>query len=229
MEYINPYTGGPTLPTMACHRRCDGTGTTLPLITYHLMRRGFGEMSIGAVYAANTIGGIAGVFFAVHLGFPFLGLKNLLTLGSGLDIALGVLLLWSGAAAFGRRRVPAALTAGGALALSLVLGLIHLDARKMASGVYRLGQLESEEVFFQRDGKTATVSVTGNVLCGHRTAASSRHSRGVSVAGSRCSPLTMASSWVQDRGTASTRAYPPPPVAIHRPSQSSSARSRRAR
>src|SRR5438105_4711839 len=35
-------------------------GTTLPLITFHLMKRGHGEVSIGAVYAANTVGAIAG-------------------------------------------------------------------------------------------------------------------------------------------------------------------------
>src|SRR5205823_2506523 len=45
-------------------------GTTLPLITFHLMKRGHGEASIGAVYAANTVGAIAGVFCAVHVGLP---------------------------------------------------------------------------------------------------------------------------------------------------------------
>jgi len=73
-----------------------------------------------------------------------------------------VALLWSGAAAFMARRVPAALTAAGAVAIALIFALAHLDARKMASGVYRMGLLTTEEVFFQRDGKTATVSVTGN-------------------------------------------------------------------
>src|SRR6266850_256011 len=47
-------------------------GTTLPLVTFHLMRRGHGESSIGAVYAANTVGAIAAVFFAVHFGLPAL-------------------------------------------------------------------------------------------------------------------------------------------------------------
>jgi spermidine synthase len=138
-------------------------GTTLPLITFHLMRRGYGEMSIGAVYAANTVGAIAGVFFAVHVGLPALGLKNLLTLGGGLDIALGAALLWSGAAAFTARRIPMALTAAGAVGIVLSGAVVRLDARKMASGVYRLGQLfpTAEQVFFQRDGKTASVSVTG--------------------------------------------------------------------
>src|SRR5512143_2026390 len=69
-------------------------GMTLPLITFILIREGHGERSIGAVYAANTIGAIIGVFFAVHIGMPLLGLKNLITCGAGLDIALGVWLFW---------------------------------------------------------------------------------------------------------------------------------------
>src|SRR5690242_18764975 len=39
-------------------------GMTLPLITYALLRAGHGERSIGAVYGANTLGSIAGVFAA---------------------------------------------------------------------------------------------------------------------------------------------------------------------
>src|SRR6266702_2724945 len=57
-------------------------GMTLPLITFILIREGHGERSIGAVYAANTIGAIIGVFFAIHVGMPFFGLKGLIACGS---------------------------------------------------------------------------------------------------------------------------------------------------
>jgi hypothetical protein len=40
-------------------------GMTLPLITFTLIRQGWGERSIGAVYAANTVGAIIGVFFFI--------------------------------------------------------------------------------------------------------------------------------------------------------------------
>ena len=138
-------------------------GTTLPLITFHLLRRGHGEASVGAVYAANTVGAIAGVFFAVHVGLPALGLKSLMTLGGAVDVALGAALMWSAAAAFSTRGLPFALTAGGALAIVLASAFARLDPRKMASGVYRLGTVltDVEEVFFHRDGKTATVSIVG--------------------------------------------------------------------
>jgi predicted membrane-bound spermidine synthase len=139
-------------------------GTTLPLITFHLMKRGHGEASIGAVYAANTLGAIVGVFFAIHVGLPSLGLKNLLTLGGALDVALGAVLLWSAAAGFAARRIPLALSATGALCVALAGTLVHLDARKMASGVYRQGIALSatEQVEYHRDGKTATVSLVAD-------------------------------------------------------------------
>jgi hypothetical protein len=73
------------LPTTFC------AGMTLPLITYILIREGHGERSIGAVYAANTVGAIIGVFFAIHLGMPSLGLKGLITFGACLDETDGIL------------------------------------------------------------------------------------------------------------------------------------------
>ena len=56
-------------------------GMTLPLITDALLRRGAGEAAIGQVYAANTLGAIAGVLLAVHIGLPLLGLKGTLIAG----------------------------------------------------------------------------------------------------------------------------------------------------
>jgi spermidine synthase len=139
-------------------------GTTLPLITYHLLRRGHGEGSIGAVYAADTVGAIGGVFFAVHVGLPALGLEHLLTLGGALDVALGAALLWSARGAFARRRIPLAASAAGVLAIVVTVAFARLDVRKMASGVYRYGRVMSsdEEVVFHRDGKTATVSIVAD-------------------------------------------------------------------
>ena len=68
-------------------------GMTLPLFTNVLMRGREGERAIGRVYAANTVGAIAGVLFAVHVGLPLLGLKLLISLGALLDILLGLALL----------------------------------------------------------------------------------------------------------------------------------------
>src|SRR5205823_2313237 len=106
-----------------------------------IWKRGHGEASIGTVYAANTVGAIAGVFCAVHVGLPLLGLKGLLTLGGALDVALGVVLLWMAAAAFTSTRVPRVLTAAGAVAIGVALLFGQLDTLNMASGVYRHGTL----------------------------------------------------------------------------------------
>ncbi len=135
-------------------------GTTLPLLTFYLLKRGHGEASVGQVYAANTVGAIAGVFFAVHLGMPLLGVKHLLSLGGGLDALLGVVLLWK-AGGFARRRVPLSLSAAGAVVMAVPIFLLRLDPRQLASGVYRYGAIPSgtEQVLYHRDGKTATVSV----------------------------------------------------------------------
>src|SRR6266852_299219 len=67
-------------------------GMTLPLITFALL--GHGEKAIGAVYSANTLGSILGVFAAAHIGMPVLGLKGLISAGAALDVALGLVLLW---------------------------------------------------------------------------------------------------------------------------------------
>ena len=137
-------------------------GTTLPLVTFHLMKRGYGERSIGSVYSANTVGAIAGVFLAVHFGLPVLALKGLLVLGCGLDIALGAALLWTAAAGFEGRRVPLAWTVAGAATLAVFAGVVQLDPLRMASGIYRRGRMlqpDHDQILFHRDGKTATVDV----------------------------------------------------------------------
>lgn len=134
-------------------------GTTLPLITHTLLRRGVGERSIGAVYAWNTVGSILGVFLAVHLALPLVGLKGLVAAGVALDLSLGLGLAWW---VWGGRKTLLAVTAATAAVFAGVLLGVRLDAHQMASGVYRTGEMleEGTEVLFHRDGKTATVSVT---------------------------------------------------------------------
>jgi spermidine synthase len=137
-------------------------GMTLPLITFRLLQTGHGERSIGAVYAANTLGAIAAVFFATHVGMPLLGVKGLLSLGAGLDLALGVAIALGAAGAFASRRIPLALLAGSAAAVAATLAFAQLDPGKVASGVFRTGRFlvpQAETVLSHRDGKTATVSV----------------------------------------------------------------------
>jgi predicted membrane-bound spermidine synthase len=136
-------------------------GMTLPLFTYVLLRRQEGERSIGRVYAANTLGAIAGVLFAMHIGMPLLGLKWLIGVGAALDVALGLLLLHKSSE---RRNqwtlLRGALVGGGALAV--VLAGVHLDPKRLSSGVYRYQWAELDrdtKMVHYQDGKTASISL----------------------------------------------------------------------
>jgi predicted membrane-bound spermidine synthase len=146
------------LPATIC------AGMTLPLITFTLMKQGHGEKSIGTVYAANTVGAIAGVFFATHVGMSLLGLKHLLTLGAAVDIALGLALAWRFIAPVQKRWAQVA-TGVGAGALAFTVAAVELSPHKMASGVYRYGRLQDPsvvEILFHQDGKTASIDVLGD-------------------------------------------------------------------
>jgi predicted membrane-bound spermidine synthase len=131
-------------------------GMTLPLLTAAMLRRGAGESAIGQIYAANTLGAIAGVVLAVHAGLPLLGLKGALIAGGLVDAALGLLLLHFFA---GKRSLRFALAGCALLFLAVTFG-VQLDANKMTAGVFRHGELalsRDAEVLFKKDGKTATV------------------------------------------------------------------------
>ena len=144
-------------------------GMTLPLITYALLRGGYGEKSIGAVYAANTLGAIVGVFAAAHVGMPLLGLKNLIATGAAIDMLLGVYLLWRAgtgryAPAQSGGQILAPALAGGVavVALSLSFLLLQFDLNRMVSGVFRHGTIFTDgdiKTHYYKDGKTATVSL----------------------------------------------------------------------
>lgn len=136
-------------------------GTTLPLFSLALLRGGGGEASIGRLYAANTVGAIAGVLLMTHVLVPALGVRPGVALAAAGDIAVGFWLL-----AHARRELPAARLAllAGAAAAGLLVALVwgRPDPRAQLSGVFRTGHARldaSLEVPFLRDGKTATIGV----------------------------------------------------------------------
>ncbi|MEI6704187.1 MAG: MFS transporter, partial [Deltaproteobacteria bacterium] len=138
-------------------------GMTLPLITNILFREGNGEKSIGAVYAANTVGAIIGIFSAVHLMMPSIGLKGLLVTGAALDMTLAVILVATATDAATRTFLPR--FAGICIAsVTFVLLTVQFDQYNMASGIYRTGvkllKQKDEKIIYYQDGKTATISVT---------------------------------------------------------------------
>jgi predicted membrane-bound spermidine synthase len=135
------------LPATLC------AGTTLPLVSAALLRTREGESALGRAWAANTVGGIVGILLSVHVGLPMLGLKGLLLAAAGLDLAVGVGLA-------SRRALPAGVAIG---ALGIVGFGVELSPLRMASGVYRTGELldpATTDVLFAHDGRTASVAVT---------------------------------------------------------------------
>ncbi len=136
-------------------------GMTLPLMTHFLLREGAGEQSIGKVYAANTVGAIAGVLLAVHLFLPNIGTKGAVIAAATIQLLVALLLLGRQAAAQRSAFAYGWLAAGVASVLVIAL-TVQLDPLKMASGVYRRGFATlpaDSEVMFLRDGKTATISL----------------------------------------------------------------------
>jgi predicted membrane-bound spermidine synthase len=136
-------------------------GMTLPLFTFVMMQSGSGEKAIGRVYAANTFGAIVGVVFAINIGLPLLGLKNLIAFGAALDVILGLVLL---ARSTDSRRIPRLAGSGlvGVGAIGMILFGFNLDQRLLISGVYRIGDLSglpNINVISYEDGKTASISL----------------------------------------------------------------------
>jgi predicted membrane-bound spermidine synthase len=136
-------------------------GMTLPLATRLLFATGgAGERAIGLVYSVNTVGAIAGLAFAVHVGLPALGLEYLVGSGALVDVLLGAALL----AAYGQRRrigyAAAAVVAGVAATFAVARSF---DPQQLASGVFRTGRASTVgKVLEVRHGKTATITVERN-------------------------------------------------------------------
>lgn len=140
------------IPTAIC------AGMTLPLATKALLEHGVGEKAIGQVYAANTLGAIAGTFLATHVGMELLGVKGITGTGAMLELLIAIGLLTAGM----RRLTLLWPVLPGLLSLPAYAFALELDQLKMASGVFRFGEFlnhGTSKVRFYRDGKTATVSV----------------------------------------------------------------------
>lgn len=143
------------LPATIC------AGTTLPLVTFILMKSKHGDAAIGKVYAWNTVGAIVGVVVASQLVMPLFGLKSVILTGGFIDIALGAVLLWRFRAVVTRLWLVASFTLGSACVVLLV-STTNLDTQKMASSVFRYGLKEtpnSSKIVFHEDGKASTVAV----------------------------------------------------------------------
>lgn len=165
-------------------------GMTLPLFTHILLRNGAGEKAIGQIYAANTLGAIGGVLFAMHVALPVLGLKNTIGVGALVDLALGIALYLALAPRMRWRLV----LGRGVPALAVITAVIlqlDLQPGTLASGVYRYGNVglpPGADIVFYRDGKTATVSVERNSAGMMTIATNGKTDASIQVTGATPSP-----------------------------------------
>jgi len=136
-------------------------GMTLPVITFAALRVGAGERAIGGVYAANTVGAIAGIVLATHVLMPAFNARGVIFAGAAMDFGLGLALFATMAPPARVRRTGAA-TVVGAIAFALTWVAATVDPLTMASAVFRYGVSRStqDEVLYLRDGKTANVNVS---------------------------------------------------------------------
>jgi len=144
-------------------------GMTLPLATKLMSQTHYRERSIGAIYASNTLGAIIGIFLAVHILMPAFGLKSLITIGAGIDILLGLILLNYFLQPNLLRLPRSSLIIGftSLILFAVSVFIAEFDNNRLVSGVYRHGGSTSEkDILLMKHGKTSSVSVyktNGNI------------------------------------------------------------------
>ncbi|MFV2057834.1 MAG: MFS transporter [Thiohalomonadales bacterium] len=138
-------------------------GTTLPLITYTLIKIQRSETSIGYVYSVNTLGAIVGILLVTHIGFTLLGLKGVILSGAFIDIVLGWAILWYFVFNKSLRSYKFQLNIAACIAVFVAVGFwVELDKLEMASGVYRHGETlnpNAAKILHSIDGKTASIAM----------------------------------------------------------------------
>jgi predicted membrane-bound spermidine synthase len=141
------------LPSTIC------AGMVIPLIIHMLYKRGYGEQTIGKVYAINTAGGIIGVVAAVWVLMELVGLKYLIIIGAVLDMGIGLYALYH------FRETRETITRTVALpaciiVLAAALSFGSVDPVLASSGVFRYGSISSaKRVVGHIDGKTASITL----------------------------------------------------------------------
>jgi hypothetical protein len=141
-------------------------GMTLPLVTHVLLRRGQPEAAVGRVYGVNTLGSIVGAVSAGLILLPLVGVKTVIVLGALIDMVLGV---WIVTREHTLRPDPQvkklifSTTVATATVAIFGFGIMKIDPRVLAAGVFRRGTMQMHDDYVVRlheDGRTATVTVT---------------------------------------------------------------------
>ncbi|MDR3012413.1 MAG: hypothetical protein LBU70_04305 [Chitinispirillales bacterium] len=141
------------LPSTIC------AGMVVPLIIHMLYKRGYGEQTIGKVYAINTFGGILGVIAAVWLLMELVGLKYVIIIGAAIDMGLGLYVMYR----FRETRESRVRTAAQAVVIFVLVSAFafgKFDPTLASSGVFRYGSVSrTKQILGHIDGKTASVTL----------------------------------------------------------------------
>lgn len=132
-------------------------GTTLPLISWTLIRSQGKLTHVGQVYGWNTLGSIVGAGLGGLVLLPLIQLKGTLLVGALIDVGLGLTLF----ALLRPGGLKLALACGLSGLLLLPTALLRLKPYTLASGSFRYFRQASEAAQEQvdiRDGRTATIS-----------------------------------------------------------------------
>ena len=131
-------------------------GMTVPLVvkiyTRHLTHLG---NSLGRVYSANTIGGVAGSLAAGFLLIPLVGVGNGIVVVAALSALIGIVLLLTEPALRGRRAAKAVVAAGVVIVFAALSGF---TAHSLVLASYR-ERADGTDVLFYREGIGSTVKV----------------------------------------------------------------------
>ncbi len=150
------------------------SGAVFPLVlkSHGWFSKNPGE-KVGVVYAANTLGAIAGSLFSAFLLIPLLGVRQTLAAGVGLNLAAaGLIFFPKRAKVFPRTLWPAMAVVALALPLLLEKALPEWNRHNLAVGPYFQAvsaqvdyipwykeRLANSQLLYYREGLVTTVSV----------------------------------------------------------------------
>jgi spermidine synthase len=140
--------------------------------------RGEAGESVGSVYAANTLGSIAGSLLTAFILIPWIGTLRAILSAAALNVVIGIVALWLGEGRPALRRGLAVASVAGAVAFAILampvwnpermsLGFIRLLRSHWFGGesqvhqiIDRIGTAKSpERMLFYKEGQIAAVTV----------------------------------------------------------------------
>ncbi|MGE5177018.1 MAG: fused MFS/spermidine synthase [Hyphomicrobiales bacterium] len=147
-------------------------------VAIHRRRRGETGAATGSVYAANTLGSIAGSLFTAFVFIPTFGALKTILGGAATNLAIGFLALAAGSGATRWRRAVAGASVAGGLAFALFwtpgwnaermsFGLIRLLRSHWYGGVSLTNRIinvigtspQYERLLYYKEGNVANVTV----------------------------------------------------------------------